>query len=193
MRKVIAAINMTLDGFCDHTAVNPDEAIHQHYAELLRGAGSILFGRITYELMKYWQTVLENPTGNPAMDDFAVSIDKVPKIVFSKKLKNTGWESAKLARGALEEELSALKHQSGKDIFLGSPSLVAAATNLCLIDEYQICVHPVIAGSGLPLFKNVSKKASLTLLGTKAFDCGAVILYYQPMQHAYSASGDQEH
>lgn len=89
MRKLIAAINMTLDGFCDHTAVAPDEEIHQHYAELLDNGGAILYGRITYQLMQYWQPLIKNPSGEKSMDDFAVAIDKVPKIVFSRTLKNT--------------------------------------------------------------------------------------------------------
>ncbi len=83
MKKIIAAINMTLDGFCDHTSSVPDEEIHQHYADLLRSADTILFGRTTYQLMEYWRTVQENPTGDKAMDDFAFSIENTPKIVFS--------------------------------------------------------------------------------------------------------------
>lgn len=76
MRKLIAGINMTLDGFCDHTVIIPDEEIHQHYAELLDNAGVVLYGRITYQLMQYWQTLLINPSGEKSMDDFAVAIDK---------------------------------------------------------------------------------------------------------------------
>src|SRR6476646_3299974 len=97
MRKVIAAMNITLDGFCDHTAGIADEEIHQHYTELLRSADAVLYGRITYQLMEYWRTVLNNPTGKKAMDDFAVAIDNTPKIVFSRTLKNVDWKSAKLA------------------------------------------------------------------------------------------------
>ena len=95
MRKLIAAINMTLDGFCDHTAIIPDEEIHQHYADLLSKGDIILYGRITYQLMEYWRTVVKNPTGNKSMDEFAVTIDKIPKIVFSKTLKSVERESAK--------------------------------------------------------------------------------------------------
>ena len=93
MRKVIAAINMTLDGFCDHTAIIPDEEIHQHYTELLSEADAILYGRITYQLMEYWRTVVKNPTGNKSMDEFAVIIDNISKIVFSRTLKNVDWKS----------------------------------------------------------------------------------------------------
>ena len=147
MRKLIAAINMTLDGFCDHTAITPDEEIHQHYADLLNNADTVLYGRITYQLMEYWQTVLKNPTGNKSMDEFAVVMDNIPKIVFSHTLKNVEWESAKLANRSVEEEVLELKQQSGKDIFVGSRSLIIQLMELNLIDEYQLCVHPVIAGT----------------------------------------------
>jgi len=183
MRKLIAAINMTLDGFCDHTAIIPDDEIHQHYADLLSNAGTILYGRITYQLMEFWQTVVKNPTGNKAMDDFAVIMDKTPKIVFSHTLKNVEWESARLANRALEEEAIELKQSGGlgsKDIYVGSRSLMIQLMKLNLIDEYQICVHPVVAGSGLPLFENINDSTTLQLIKTKIFSGGAVILYYEP-------------
>ena len=180
MRKIIATINMTLDGFCDHTAIIPDDEIHQHYADLLSNAGTVLYGRITYQLMEFWRTVLENPTGNKAMDDFAVVMDNTPKIVFSHTLKNIDWKSAKLANRDIEDEVLELKQQPGKDIFVGSPGLIVALTKVNLIDEYQLCIHPVIAGSGLPLFKNINDRTILKLVKTKTFSGGAVILYYEP-------------
>ncbi|QNF33356.1 dihydrofolate reductase family protein [Adhaeribacter swui] len=181
MRKVIATINMTLDGFCDHTAVDPDEEIHDHYTELLDSAGAILYGRVTYQLMQYWQTLIQNPSGEKVMDDFARSIDRVPKIVFSRTLQNTGWESARLANKDLKTEVLDLKQQMGEPIFVGSPGLIVALTQLGLINEYQICVHPVIAREGLPLFKNLSSKVNLKLLKIKTFRSSAIILYYEPV------------
>lgn len=185
MKKVIAAINMTVDGFCDHTAGIPDEEIHQHYTELLRGADTILYGRITYQLMEYWRELAVNPSGDKTMDEFAMVMDNTPKIVFSHTLKNVDWKSAKLATRTLEEEILALKQSSkneGKDIYVGSPSLIVALTKLNLIDEFQLCVHPVIVGSGLPLFKDISERIVLKLLKTKTFSGGAVILYYEPLK-----------
>src|SRR6185436_951425 len=105
MRKVIAAINMTLDGFCDHTAGIPDEEIHQHYTQLLNEGDVILYGRITFQLMKYWQPMVKDPSGEKTMDDFAMAIDKIPKILFSHTLKDVGWESAKLSSQSLNEEV----------------------------------------------------------------------------------------
>ena len=180
MRKIIAAINMTLDGFCDHTAGIPDEEIHQHYAGLLGNADVILYGRITYQLMKFWQTLLKNPSGEKSMDDFAIAIDRVPKIVFSHTLKNTEWDSAKLSNRTIEEEVLELKQQSGKAILVGSRSLIIQLMKLNLIDEYQFCVHPVVAGNGLPLFENINNSTTLKLIKTKTFGGGAVTLYYKP-------------
>lgn len=180
MRKLIAGINMTLDGYCDHTAIIPDDEIHMHYSKLLSSADTILFGRITYQLMEYWPTVVKNPTGNKSIDEFAVTIDNLSKIVFSRTLKDVEWKNASLAKRGIEEEVSELKQQSGKDILAGSPSLIIALTQLKLIDEYQLCVHPVILGSGMPLFKNITERVDLKLIKTKIFGCGAVILYYEP-------------
>ena len=185
MRKLIAAINMTLDGFCDHTAMIADDEVHDHYTELINNADAILYGRITYQLMEFWPTLLKNPSGNRSMDDFAIAIDKIPKIVFSRTLKNVEWKTARIASRSIEEEILALK-QSGnpgtKDILVGSPSLIVAATNLKLIDEYQLSVQPTIAGKGLPLFKNINDRVNLKLIKTKFFDCGAVTCYYQPKE-----------
>jgi dihydrofolate reductase len=180
MKKLIAAINMTLDGFCDHTAGIPDEEIHQHYAKLLDDADVILYGRITYQLMQYWQTLLKNPSGEKSMDDFAMAIDKIPKIVFSHTLKNTEWDSAKLSNKSLEEMALELKQQPGRGILVGSRSLIIQLMKLNLIDEYQLCVHPVVAGGGLSLFENINDRTVLKLINTKTFSGGAVTLYYEP-------------
>ena len=185
MRKVIAAINMTLDGFCDHTLIEPDEEIHDHYKDLLNDAGVILYGRITYQLMQFWQGLVENPSGEKSMDDFAEAIDKIPKIVFSNTWKNegpatTGWHSAQLSHQTLEEKVLTLKQQPGNNIFVGSRSLIIQLLNLNLIDELQLCIHPVIAGAGLPLFEDINNRTTLKLITTKTFGEGAVIFYYEP-------------
>ena len=180
MRKIIAAINMTLDGFCDHTAGLPDEEIHQHYAELLDKADVVLYGRITYQLMQYWQTLLKNPSGEKSMDDFAIAIDKISKIVFSHTLKNTEWDSTKLSNKSLDEMVLELKQQPGRVILVGSRSLIVQLMKLNLIDEYQLCVHPVVAGGGLSLFENMNDRTILKLIKAKTFSGGAVMLYYEP-------------
>lgn len=180
MRKLIAAINMTLDGNCDHIAGVPDEELHQHYCELLKSADAVVYGRITYQLMEYWPTVVKNPTGTKATDEFALAIDRIQKIVFSRTLTAVTWKNTKLKKGGFEEELTALKQQPGRDILVGSPSLIIESMNLNLVDEIQLCVHPVIAGKGLQLFENISDRTNLNFLRTKTFAGGAVILYYEP-------------
>ncbi len=180
MRRLIAGINMTLDGFCDHTSGVPDEEIHNHYADLLDSAGVVLYGRITYQLMLFWKTLLENPSGEESMDDFAIAIDKIPKIVFSNTIKDTEWNSAVLADKGLEEMVLELKQQSGKDILVGSRSLIIQLMNFNLIDEYQFCVHPVIAGGGLRLFEHIKNTTVLKLVRSKTFGSGAISLYYEP-------------
>lgn len=180
MRKIIGVINMTLDGIFDHTAGLPDEEIHQHYTDLIRDADAILYGRITYQLMEFWKTLVENPSGEKSMDDFAIAIDKIPKIVFSHTLKNTEWDSAKLSNQSIGEEVLELKQKSGAAILVGSRSLIIQLMKLNLIDELQLCIYPVIAGKGLPLFENLNDRTILQLIKTKTFSGGSVILYYQP-------------
>ena len=179
---------MTLDGFCDHTAMIADEEIHQHYSELLSSAGTILYGRITYQLMEYWPPIVKNPTGNKATDEFAVTIDNIPKVVFSRTLQHVdpiaiGWKTARLAKRDIKEEVLELRQSrngGSKDILVGSRSLIVTLLNLNLIDEFQLCVQPIIAGKGLPLFENINDRIDLKLLKTKTFGCGAVTLYYEP-------------
>jgi dihydrofolate reductase len=180
MKKVIAALNMTLDGICDHTAGIPDEEIHQHYTELLGQGDAILYGRTTYQLMEFWRTFLENPSEKKSMNDFAIAIDKIPKIVFSHTLKNVDWKSATIAKRDLKDEVLELKQQSGKDIFIGSRSLIIQLIKLDLIDEFQLCIYPVVEGKGLLLFENINDRTIFKLVKTKTFNGGAVILYYQP-------------
>ena len=182
---------MTLDGFCDHTAMIADDEIHQHYNELLSNAAAIIFGRITYQLMEsYWPTVVKNPTGNKPMDEFAVIIQNIPKVVFSHTLNSTdpivmGWKNVKLTKGGVKEEVLELNQSGyggGKDILVGSPGLIVTLMKLNLIDEYQLCVHPVIVGKGLPLFKSINDTVILKLLKTKTFVSGSIALYYVPIK-----------
>lgn len=180
MGKIVAAMNITIDGFCDHTAGLPDEALHRHYEELLKHSDAILYGRITYNLMEYWRTFIEHPSGKRSMDDFAKAIDKIPKIVFSHTLKHLEWHSAKLSHQPIEAIVPALRQQAGGDILIGSRSLIVQLTNLELIDEYQLCIYPVATGKGLPLFEHIKDRTIFKFLKTKTFESGAVIHYYQP-------------
>jgi len=181
MRKVIAAINMTLDGYCDHTSMTADDEVHDHYTNLLDSGGTMLYGRITYKLMEdYWPTLVKKPSGEKSMDDFAFAIDRIPKIVFSNTLKNLQWETARIAKLGIKEEVLELKKQEGKPILIGSRSLIIACMQLGLVDELQLNIGPTIVGSGLPLFKNITNRIDLKLVRTKTFGCGSVLHYYEP-------------
>jgi dihydrofolate reductase len=183
MRKLIAATNMTLDGVHDHTAGFPDKEIHQHYTELLNQGDAILYGRTTYQLMEFWRTFLENPSEEKSMNDFAIAIDNIPKIVFSHTLNNVDWKSATIAKRDLKETVLELKqspNDGSKDILVGSRSLIIQLMKLNLIDEFQLCIYPVVAGNGSSLFENINDRLIFKLAKTKTFNSGAIILYYEP-------------
>ena len=186
MRKVIAAINMTINGNCDHRAGLADDQLHQHYTDLLNQSGVILYGRSTYLLMQYWQTLLENPSGQASMDDFAQSIDRIPKLVFSHTLQDTGWASAALADQAPADTVRKLKELPGKDILIGSRSLIMQLLHNQLIDEFQLCLHPLLEGNGLNLFEDLQDRIIFKLNQTKALPSGAIVLYYQPISSSGS-------
>ena len=106
---------MTLDGFCNHEARIADDEIHQHYNELLSDADTLIYGRITYQLMEsYWPSVVKDPTGNEPTDEFAVLIDNISKIVFSRTLENVDWKNTTLKKEVIKEEVLELKQQAGK-------------------------------------------------------------------------------
>ena len=190
MRKIIAAINMTLDGYCDHTAGIVTDETMQHYNELLRNSGMLVYGRTTYQMMEaYWPNLVREPGDNAFLNEFATLIDDIPKLAFSHTLQAVTWKNARLATQSVQQELVALKQQAGKDIVIGSPSLIAEATELKLIDEYQLCIHPVILGKGLVLFQNLSKEVDLKLTGTKTFGAGPVLLYYDTRLNKADGNG----
>lgn len=177
-------MNMTLDGFCDHTSMIADDEIHEHYSDLLRNTGTLIYGRTTFQLMEsYWPTVVKNPTGSKSNDDFAVLIDNIPKIVYSRTLKSVDWKNSTLKKEIVKDEILKLKQEPGKSIGVGSPSLIIQMAQLDLVDEFQLSVHPTVVGSGLPLFKNITDRIDLKLLKTKTFGCGAVTFYYEPVRN----------
>lgn len=191
MRKLIAAFNMSLDGFCDHTEMIADDEILQHYNDLLSSAGTILYGRITYQLMEsYWPTLVKDPSGNKTADEFAVLLDNLFKVVFSHTLKDddptiTGWKNSRLTKKDLKEEVEELRESrngGSKYILAGSRSLIVALLNLNLIDEFQICVQPTILGKGLPLLENIVDRIDLKLRKTKIFRSGVITHYYEPVK-----------
>lgn len=180
MGTIVGSLNMTLDGICDHTAGIADADLHQHFSKLLAGMDQILYGRKTYELMRYWQTVLTAPTGVEALDEFASVIDKITKIVFSTTLTTTGWQTAKLATAPLLTLAQNLKAVGDKRILAGSRSIILQLLDAGLLDELQLCIHPFLQKKGLRFFENLEKPFSLQLLDNKVLKSGVVVLTYSP-------------
>ena len=127
-----------------------------------------------------WPPIVKQPTGIKSVDEFALLIDHISKIVFSNTLKDVEWKNTRLAKENIKEEVLKLKQQPGKNILVGSPGIVVTLMKLGLIDEYQLSVQPIVLGNGLPLFKNILDRVNLKLLKTKTLNSGVVTLYYEP-------------
>jgi dihydrofolate reductase len=178
MRPLRYSINVTLDGCCDHRALNPGEDIHRHAAENIAQADALLLGRITYELMEFWRGPA--PADRPAwMEPFARTINAAKKYVVSSTLESVDW-NAELVRGDLETAVRQLKQQPGKGLATGGVTLPMALAEMDLIDEYEFVVHPNIAGGGRRLFEGLSKPLDLKLVGRQEFGSGVVAMRYAP-------------
>jgi dihydrofolate reductase len=187
MRKLVYAINTSLDGYCNHTNFYPDEEIMTHFTQLTREADTYLYGRKTYELMvPFWPDVAKTPPGQDDREadiEFARAFDAVEKIVvFSQSLDSVEGEKTRIVRTGLQEEVLKLKQQPGKNIFTGGVNLAAQLAALGLIDEYHFVVHPIVAGRGTRLFEGISlqEKLKLKLVKSMVFKSGAVALRYLP-------------
>lgn len=177
MRPLRFSINVTLDGCYDHTVGIADEDLHRNAMEYIAGCDAMLFGRVTYEMMKEaWRLPVSWPMPDWMMP-FAKTIDAAKKYVVSNSLKEVDWNS-ELVRGDLTTFVQQLKQQPGKGIGVGGVQLAQALTELGLIDEYQIVVHPRIVGRGPTLFAGPSKMVDLKLVGREEFGSGAVALRY---------------
>lgn len=181
MRPLRYSINVTLDGCCDHRAgIPPDEELHRHAVENLEQADALLFGRVTYEMMEAAFRAPAPAGARPAwMEPFARTIDAAKKYVVSSTLDRVDW-NAELVRGDLGEAVQQLKRESGKGLFVGGVKLPLALTELGLIDEYELVVHPRIAGHGPTLFAGLSKPVDLKLVSRLELGSGAVAMRYVP-------------
>lgn len=178
MRKVVFAINITIDGYCGHETGIADDELHEHFTGLLRDADVEIFGRNTYQLMyPYWHDVAVNQSESKVINEFAVAYDALPKIVFSTTLESVEWNNTSLRRSNLREEILKLKQQPGKSIFIGGLNIASQVAGWDLIDEYHFVVHPIIAGQGPRLFE-AGGEHNLKLVGSKPFGSGAVALHY---------------
>ena len=178
MRKLIFAINMSLDGCVDHTKFYPEEETFAYFTQLTRDADTFLYGRITYQLMvPYWPDVAkEDPS-----DEFAQVFDAVDKIVvFSQSLDSHEGEKTRIVRTSLHDEVLKLKQEPGKNILTGGVTIPSQLAELGLIDEYRFVVHPIVVGDGRRLFEgiNLQEKLQLKLVESTVFKSGSVALRY---------------
>ena len=179
MRKVIFAINITIDGYCGHETGIADDELHEYFTKLLQDSGVDIFGRNTYHLMyPYWHDVAVNQSGTKTINEFARTFDSMPKIVFSTTLKSVEWNNTTLLHSNLREEIMKLKQQPGKSIFIGGLNIASQVAEWNLIDEYHFVVHPIIAGKGPRLFEAV-ENLKLNLAESKTFRSGVVALHYK--------------
>jgi len=183
MRNLIYAINITIDGCCDHTKVDGSEEVLDYFARLTRSVDILLYGRKTYQLMvPFWPDVAKRHSGQSrAMNDFAQAFDSVKQIiVFSQSLDKVEGKNTKLLRSNLRDEILKLKSEEGRAILAGGVALPAQLMELGLVDEYQFVVHPVLAGEGRRLLEGASlqERLKLRLAESNSFKSGCVALRY---------------
>jgi dihydrofolate reductase len=161
MRNVIFAINITLDGCCDHTKVIADEETHEYFTHLMRGVDLLVFGRKTYH-------------------EFAQTFDSINKIVFSRSLDSAEDRNTRIVHTNLHDEILRLKQEQGKNILVGGVSIPSQLIELGLVDEYRFVVSPIVAGEGRQLLEGVSlpEKLQLRLVELRSFKSGCVALRY---------------
>jgi dihydrofolate reductase len=183
MRNVVLSMQVSLDGFIARPKGEldwhlVDGEVNEYAKDLLNSFDTLVFGRVTYELMaSYWPTAITN---DPAEAQIAERLNTLPKVVFSRTLKKVEWRNSRLAQGGIVEEILKMKEQPGKDIGIGGTSIVTVLAPLGLIDEYRILLVPVVLGSGKPLFNDIEDRIDLKLRTTKTFGSGLVLLDYQP-------------
>jgi len=187
MRKLKLQMQITVDGFVarpngelDWMTWNWDDGLKAHVNELHKPVDTILLGRkMTDGFISYWSGIIENP------QDESYEIGKkmmdTEKIVFTGTLTESDWKNTRLATGDLSEEIAEIKDQTGGDIIVyGGTGFVSSLINGDLIDEYHFFINPVAIGKGLTIFGALDDKRDLKLVESKAFDCGVVVMRYQP-------------
>jgi dihydrofolate reductase len=181
MRNVIFAINITLDGCCDHTKQFVDEEQLEYFTHLMREVDLQVFGRKTYQLMvPYWPEVLKNQSETKADTEFARAFNSINKIVFSRSLDGAEDKNTRIVRTNLRDEILKLKQEQGKDILVGGVDIPSQLIELGLVDEYRFVVGPIVAGEGRRLLEGVSlpERLQLKLVESKIFKSGCVALRY---------------
>jgi dihydrofolate reductase len=181
MRKVIFAINITVDGCCDHTKIIPADDTFEYFIELMRDVDLQVFGRKTYQLMvPYWPEVAKDQSATKADREFAEAFDSISRLVFSRSLDSVEDRNTRIVRTNLHDEIVQLKQEPGRNILVGGVDVPSQLIQLGLVDEYRFVVSPVIAGEGRRLLEGVSlpERLQLRLVESKIFKSGCVALRY---------------
>ena len=180
MRKLIYAINITLDGCCEHTKMKGTEELMDHYTQLLRDADLLVYGRKTYQLMvPYWPDIAKSQSENRAENEFARAFDALDRIVVSQSLDHAEGNT-KIVRTNLKDEILKLKQQPGKNILTGGVALPAQLIELGLVDECHFVILPILGGEGRRLLEglNQPQKFQLKLADSKLLKSGSLALRY---------------
>jgi dihydrofolate reductase len=181
MRKLIFAINTTLDGCVDHTKQTAGDELLEYHTHLLRDVDLLVFGRKTYQLMvPYWPDVANDQSATKADNEFAKTFVSKNKIVFSQSLESAEDKNTKIVRTNLQDEILKLKQEQGKNILVGGVDIPSQLIELGLVDEYRFVVGPIVAGEGRRLLEGVSlpERLQLKLVESKIFRSGCVALRY---------------
>lgn len=181
MRKLIYAINVTLDGCCDHTKQSVDEETHQYFTDLMREVDLLVFGRKTYQLMvPFWPEVAKNQSTDKASNEFARSFLSMRKLVFSRTLASSEDEMTRIVGSNPWDELTKLKQEPGKNILVGGVSIPSQLIERGLVDEYRFVVAPVVVGEGRRLLEGLGlqERLQLKFVDSKILRSGSIALRY---------------
>jgi len=181
MRNLIYAINITLDGCCEHTNTIVDEELYEYHTHLLRDADLAVYGRITYQLMvPYWPEIAKKQSETKAENEFARAFESLNRVVFSRSLDSAQDRNTRIVRTNLRDEILKLKQEQGKNILLGGVDIPSQLIELGLVDEFRFIVQPIIAGKGRRLLGGIplQQKLQLKFVESKVFRSGCVALRY---------------
>jgi dihydrofolate reductase len=174
------ALNVTLDGCCDHREGVADDEMLRYWTRLMDAAGGMLFGRRTYELMEEaWPQVARDPDADRSSRDWARKLEAKAKYVVSTTRRDFPWSNTHHVEGDLARAIRALKKATPRGLLVGSPRLSAELQRLGLVDEYLFVVHPVVAGHGPYLFPGLRPAQRLTLVGTRRLRSGIEARHYR--------------
>jgi dihydrofolate reductase len=173
-------MNISLDGYCDHTIFNPSEELHDYFTAMMDEVDLLFFGRVMYQLMfPYWADVVKNQSGTAYEHRFAEKLISINKVVISRTL-DSAVENTRIIRSDPAEELLRLKQQAGKKISVDSVSMLPELIAAGLIDQFHLVIHPMIVGKGRRLQEagSLQERLNLKLVDTLIFKSGCVAHHY---------------